>query len=239
MLRALRRNNLVSILAEPNLVAMDGHKASFLAGGQFPVPVQTVSGSSPSGVTVTWKDFGVQLNFVPTVLDHERIRLNVAPEVSTVDESLGTILVVGGNRVPGVNTRRVETTVELREGQTLVLAGLLLVEMDATTDRIPGLGDLPYLGPFFSNTNHERVERELLVLVTPFLASPLEACQVPCLPGADIDDPNDLEFYLMNRIEGRRGRQFRSTTAWDDPWKLAPLLHLERDHVHGPHGFSE
>jgi pilus assembly protein CpaC len=236
MLRALRENGVVSILAEPNLIAMNGQTASFLAGGEFPVPVQTgLSGA----VQVQWKDFGVQLNFVPFILDDESIRLQVAPEVSTIDESLGTTLVVGGDPVPGVNTRRVDTTVELKEGETLVLAGLLSVEMDAQTQRIPGLGDLPYIGPMFSNTSHRRVERELLVLVTPYLVSPLCPEEVPCLPGADIQDPNDLEFYLSGRMEGRRGRMFRSPTAWDDPWHLSALLRLERDHIYGPAGFSE
>lgn len=240
MLRALRQNSVLSVLAEPNLMAMDGHQASFLAGGEFPVPIQQVGAGGLAGaITVEWKEFGVQLNFIPTILDDHTIRLNVAPEVSSIDEQLGVTLAEGVQPIPAISTRRVQTTVQLREGQTLVLAGLLLVEMDAQTQRIPGLGDLPYIGPLFSNTTHQRQEKELLVMVTPFMVSPLEAHQVPCLPGADIDDPNDLEFYLLNRIEGRRGREFRTTTMWDDPWKLVPLLHLERDHCYGPAGFSQ
>jgi pilus assembly protein CpaC len=238
MLRALRENKLLSILAEPNLIALNGQDASFLAGGEFPVPVQQGFGGA-GNVQVQWKQFGVLLHFVPFILDHGTIRLRVAPEVSTIDEAIGTTLVQGGEPIPGVNTRRVTTTVELQEGQTLVLAGLLQVQLEAQTARIPGLGDLPYLGPMFSNTSHSRVEKELLVLVTPYLVSPLESNEVPRLPGADIQDPNDLEFYLLNRIEGRRGRAFRTTTAWEDPWHLVPLLHLERDHLYGPVGLTE
>ena len=233
VLRALRRNAILSILAEPNLMAMSGHTASFLAGGEFPVPV--AQGLS-NNITVLFKDFGVQLDFTPYVLDDQRIRLHVVPEVSSIDFSLGTS--VNGTTVPGINTRRADTTVEMRQGETLALAGLLQVDLDATTDRIPGLGDLPYLGPFFSNTTHERVEKELLVLVTPFFVAPVGPGQCIPLPSENVEDPNDHEFYLLNRIEGRTGRGFRSTTAWDDPWKFRDHLELERRNIQGPVGFS-
>jgi pilus assembly protein CpaC len=230
---------MARILAEPNLVALSGHEASFLAGGEFPVPV--AQGSAIGGVgntTVQFKEFGVQLNFVPQILDDDVIRLEVRPEVSTIDESLGTTLVIGGLPTPGINTRRVHTTVQMREGESLALAGLLQVALDANTNRIPGLGDLPYIGPMFSNTSHKRVEKELLVLVTPYLVSPLDCHQIPSLPGAEIEDPNDLELYFLSRIEGRTGQGFRSTTAWDDPLHLVRIMKLERDHVCGPTGFT-
>lgn len=237
MLRALRKNSLVRVLAEPNLVAMSGFEASFLAGGEFPVPVpQGTTGFS--NVTVRFKQFGVQLNFVPHILDDETIRLEVRPEVSTIDESLGTTLVVGGSPVPGINTRRVQTTVEIREGETLALAGLLQVEIDGDTARIPGLGDLPYIGPMFSNTSHMRQERELLVLVTPYLVSPLPPHQAPPLPGDEVLDPTDMEFYFLNRIAGRKGIRHRSTLGWDDPLHVDYLFRLERANVCGPNGFS-
>jgi len=236
-LTALRRNQLLSVLAEPNLVAMSGQEASFLAGGQFPVPVPQTSGGVTNSITVQFKNFGVQLNFLPFVLQDEVIRLTVTPEVSTIDESLGTTLVIGGEPVPGLNTRRATTTVELRTGQTLAIAGLLQVEIDGQTDRIPGLGDLPYLGPFFSNTSHERTEKELLVLVTPHLVSPTLCEDLPPLPGTEIMDPNDWEFYFLNRMEGRTGIPFRSTTSWDNLQKR--LYRVERQSVYGPVGFSE
>lgn len=237
LLRALRRNSLLNILAEPNLMALSGQEASFLAGGQFPVPVPQAGGGVANMITIEWKDFGVQLRFVPYVVEDELIRLQVEPEVSTIDDSLGVAVL--GTQVPGVNSRKARTTVELRQGQTLAIAGLLQVTLDGQTSRIPGLGDLPYIGPLFSNTSHERVEKELLVLVTPYLVQPMNPDQVPPLPGEEVQDPSDLEFYLLNRIEGRTGRNHRSTTSWDDPMGLRHLLKLERRHVCGPVGFSQ
>jgi pilus assembly protein CpaC len=235
LLRILRRNSLLNILAEPNLMAMSGHRASFLAGGQFPVPVPQGAGGVTNNVTIQFKDFGVQLDFVPYVMDDDRIRLSVTPEVSSIDPTLSTTLVNGGTPVPGLTTRRATTTVELRQFQTLAIAGLLQVTIDAQTQRIPGLGDLPYIGPLFSNTTHSRAEKELVVLVTPELVQPLECDEVPPLPGSTVQDPNNLEFYLMNRIEGRTGQNFRSTTDFDDPKRVR----LERQYMHGPVGYSD
>ena len=201
------------------------------------MPVPQATGAGVTSIGLVFKEFGVKLNFTPYVLNEEMIRLRVAPEASTIDNSIGTT--ISGTSVPGVSTRRVDTTVELGQGQTLVLAGLLSVAMDAQTARIPGLGDLPYLGPFFSNTTHRRVEKELLVLVTPYLVRPMEADQVPTMPGFEINDPNDLEFYFLNRIEGRTGKPFRPTTAWDDPWGFRHLLKFESQNIAGPVGFNE
>lgn len=236
-LSALRQNRVLNIMAEPNLVAMSGQQASFLAGGQFPIPVPQGGGIGLNNVTIQFKDFGVQLNFIPTIMEDERIRLTVAPEVSTIDFALGTTLVVGGRPVPGLNTRKALTTVELREGQTLAIAGLMSVALDAQSNRIPGLGDLPYIGPFFSNNTSQRVEKELVVLVTPELVAPMEADCVPPVPGSEVTDPNDLEFYLMGRIEGRMGRPFRSTTNWDNV--TVRHLKLEKQYIHGPVGHLE
>jgi pilus assembly protein CpaC len=238
LLNILRSNSVLSILAEPNLVALNGHKASFLAGGQFPIPVPQ-GGAGVNSVTIEFKDFGVHLDFVPYIQDDGIIRLHVDSEVSTIDFSIGTTLVVGGDPVPGLNTRKANTTVEIRQGQTLAIAGLLNVELDAQTERIPGLGDLPYIGPFFSNTSHERVEKELIVLVTPLLVAPMDSCEVGPLPGSEIKDPNDKEFYLLNRIEGRTGRHHRSTTSWDNPLGLVECLELQNRCTCGPVGFSE
>ena len=238
VLRALRNNSMLSVLAEPNLVALSGQKAEFLAGGEFPVPVPQNSGTGTGGTTITieFKKFGVQLEFVPYVLDEETIRLTVSPEESSPDAS--NQVAIGGFQVPGIATRRASTTVEMRQGQTLAIAGLLRVAIEANTKRVPGLGDLPYIGPFFSNTTHQRVEKELLVLVTPHLVAPMDPDEVPCLPGQELKDPNDLEFYLLNRIESRTGRNVLSTRNWDDPWQLRRLMHLESRAVSGPIGLS-
>jgi pilus assembly protein CpaC len=239
-LTALRQNQILKTLAEPNLIAMNGHQASFLAGGEFPVPVPQVgAGGVAPTVTVQFKEFGVRLGFVPFILDGDVIRLTVDPEVSAIDNSLATTLVAGGSPVPGVNARKAHTTVELKHGQTLMIAGLLLLQLDGSTTRIPGLGDLPILGPFFSNTTHKRQEKELVIMVTPYLVEPMNCDQVPPYPGAEVKTPTDLELYFLNRIEGRTGVDFRSTTEYDDPWHLLHHVNLERKYINGPCGFSE
>jgi pilus assembly protein CpaC len=240
MLNALRTNGLLKILAEPNLVALNGQLASFLAGGEFPVPVPQVSaqGVAPT-ITVRFREFGVRLGFVPYVLDGNVIRLTVAPEVSNIDFTIAVTLVAGGSPVPGLNTRKAQTTVEMREGQTLAIAGLLQLTLNGNTNRIPGLGDLPILGPFFSNTTSQRIEKELVVLVTPYLVEPMLKEQVPPGPGDEVKAPNDLEVFFLNRIEGRTGKDFRATTNWDDPWNLRYHLNLEKKYVQGPVGYSE
>jgi pilus assembly protein CpaC len=239
MLSALRQNSVVKILAEPNLVALNGQQSSFLAGGEFPVPVPQVSaaGVAPT-ITVLFKKFGVQLDFVPFVLDNDVVRLTVDPVVSQIDRSTEVTLVAGGSPIPGLTTRQAHTTVELRQGQTLAIAGLLQLMLDSTTTRIPGLGDLPILGPFFSNTTGLRTEKELVVLVTPYLIEPMNREQVPPGPGDEVGQPNDIEFYFLNRIEGRTGHDWRSTTEYADTLHLTRLLHLESKYVRGPCGFS-
>ena len=111
--------------------------------------------------------------------------------------------------------------------------------LNGNTARIPGLGDLPILGPFFSNTSSQRTEKELVVLVTPYLIEPMNKDQVTPTPGDEVKEPNDLEFYLLNRIEARTGKDFRSTTEWDDPFGLRHHMNLEKKYVNGPVGFSE
>ena len=237
ILRALRQNGFLRILAEPNLVTMSGHRASFLAGGEFPVPVPQSGGGAANAVTVDFREFGVRLDFLPYLVEEDRIRLSVTPEVSTIDRTLGTTLVVGGDAVPGLNTRRANTTVELRPGQTLALAGLLQVELDGQTSRIPGLGDLPYLGPLFSNTTHRRVEKEMVVLVTPELVKPIEDGEMLAMPGDGIEDPTDFELYIENQHEGRTGVNHRSTIEYG--WCRAKrLIHLEKRLIPGAVGFG-
>lgn len=237
ILRALRQNGFLRVLAEPNLVTMSGHRASFLAGGEFPVPVPQSGGGAANSVTVDFREFGVRLDFLPYIVEDDRIRLSVIPEVSTIDRTLGTTLVVGGDAVPGLNTRRANATVELRPGQTLALAGLLQVELDGQTSRIPGLGDLPYIGPLFSNTTHRRVEKEMVVLVTPELIEPIEEGENLPLPGDSIEDPTDFELYIENQHEGRTGVNHRSTIEYG--WCRAKrLMHLEKQMIPGAVGFG-
>lgn len=239
-LNALRRNGLLKILAEPNLVALSGQQSSFLVGGEYPVPVPQVSASGVAPtVTVRFKEFGVRLGFVPQVLDQENLRLTVAPEVSEIDFTIAVTLVAGGSPVPGLNVRRSYTTVEMKHSQTLAIAGLLYLKLDGTTDRIPGLGDMPILGPFFSNTSSERVEKELVILVTPYIVEPMEEAEIPSQPGSEVGEPTDWEFYFMNRIESRKGVDFRSTTAWDNAQEHLYMMKMQKKVLKGQIGFSE
>jgi len=239
VLDALRRNGVLKILAEPNLIALNGYQANFLAGGQFPVPVAQGGSIGGNGaISVQFKDYGVRLAFLPLIQDNDVIRLTVDPEVSTIDFSTGTTLVPGGSPVPGLNTRTSHTTVELRQGETLAIAGLMQLELSGQTQRIPGLGDLPYIGAFFSNTTNSRIEKELVVMVTPYLVEPMAPGQVPAGPGDEVREPNDLEFYFMNRIEGRTSIDKRSTTSYDDPLHLIRHSIVEKKYLIGPSGYS-
>jgi pilus assembly protein CpaC len=235
---AMRANSVLKILAEPTLISYSGHEATFLAGGEFPVPVPQSSGAGTSTVTVQFKEFGVKLGFLPQILDGERIRLTVTPEVSSIDRTLEATLVENGSPVPGLNTRRSTTTMEMTPGQTLAMAGLLQLTMSNDTRRIPGIGDLPILGPFFSNNSGERTEKELIVMVTPYLVEPVDDSEIGLLPGEEVQEPNDLEFYLLGRVEGRTGADFRSTTNWDDPLNLVEKMKLHRKYLSGPTGYS-
>ncbi len=233
---ALQANGVLKILAEPNLVAKNGHRASFLAGGEFPVPVPQINSSGSATTTVEYREFGVRLNFIPHILDDGVIELTVEPEVSSIDQSLATSLVANGSPVPGLNTRRANTTVDLREGETLTIAGLMQLEVNGSDRQIPGLGSLPVIGPFFSNRSSRRFEKELVVLVTPHLVESVRKEYLPPLPGSQVHEPNNAELYMMGRIESRVGRDFRSTTEWDSPLEI---LELERRHVQGTVGFSD
>lgn len=233
-INALRTNSLVNILAEPNLVTLDGQPARFQAGGQYPYPVPQ-SSSLPGGtavVTIAFKDFGAILQFLPHILANDVIRLDVEPVFSQLDFSFGST-------VPGLNVRSARTVVELREGQTLAIAGLLQKTTSGTTTRIPGLGDLPVFGQLFSFNNIRTTETELVVLVTPELVAPMEKCDVPPAPGDRVQEPNDLEFYFLGRIEGKTGQPFRSTIQELDPYQIMKHFQSENRWVVGPHGHAD
>ena len=214
LLDALRQNQVLTILAEPTLVALHGQEASFLAGGSFPIPVPQPSGGQ-NLVTIEFREFGVSLLFVPFILDDETVRLVVNPKVSSIDFSTGVVF--SGTAVPGEATREAKTTVEMIQGQTLAIAGILQVEMDGSTNRIPGLGDLPLLGTMFRNTSTQKTEKELIVLVTPHLIESIRPEQMLPLPVDQVREPNDRELYFKGRIESREWEHYRSTEAWDDP----------------------
>ncbi len=197
---ALRQNNLLRVLAEPNLVAISGQEASFLAGGSFPIPVTQGGGSGSTSVTVEFRDFGVKLMFVPVALGDGRIRLKVAPEVSDLD--LTTAVHFNGFVIPGLTQRKVTTTVELAEGQTFAIAGLLNSNVSATKDVTPILGDMPVIGALFRSVRYQRKETELIVLVTPRLVEAMNPDQVPALPGEQWRNPNESDLFLKQDIGG-------------------------------------
>ena len=165
-LTALRQNNLLRDLAEPNLTAISGNTASFLAGGEFPIPVPQAGGGG-SAITIEYKKYGISLNFTPTVLGDGRLRLHCTPAVSSLDYTNSVTL--NGFVVPALTTRNVDTTVELAEGQTFALAGLLDNKIIANKSVTPFLGDLPVLGLLFRSVKYQRSETELVVLVTPHM----------------------------------------------------------------------
>jgi pilus assembly protein CpaC len=237
-INALRQNQLAKILAEPNLMTLDGQPARFIAGGSFPFPVpQGTSAGGVSAITIQFRDFGAILQFLPTILGHDVIRLDVEPSFSELNPATG--VTVQGTTVPGINQRSARTVVELREGQTLAIAGLLQTRSTGTSARIPGLGDLPVVGPLFSHTDFTLVETELVVLVTPELVAPMEKGEVPPGPGDRVLPPNDWEFYFLGRIEGKTGHNFRPTVMQFDPLEVMKHFQCENQWVVGPHGHAD
>ena len=163
LIKALKSRGLFQSLAEPNLVAESGKEASFLAGGEFPVPVAQGSGAAVA-VSVQYKEFGVRLNFTPTV-NGDRVHLKVKPEVSTLD--FGNAVVLSGFRIPALSTRRTETELELRSGQTFAIAGLMNNQMQSTMQKVPGIGDIPIIGALFKSKAAQKDQTELVVMITP------------------------------------------------------------------------
>ncbi|MEX0839712.1 MAG: type II and III secretion system protein family protein [Parvibaculum sp.] len=195
VISALSSANLAQLLAEPTLLVRSGEDADFLAGGEIPIPVPQ-SGVGNGTVTIEYKKFGVQLGVAATVLDNDRIVLKVSPEVSELDYT--NALVVQGFRIPALRTRLTRTTIELGDGQSFVLAGLMYSTSGNIEERIPGIGELPIVGAFFKRTQNARERQELIIVATPRLVSPMEAGQVPTLPGVGQQYNSDLGQNLLN-----------------------------------------
>jgi pilus assembly protein CpaC len=170
VIQALQARNVAEILAEPNLMAISGQKATFLAGGEFPFPIVQSSTGLPV-VTITFRPFGVKLDFTATVLDDNTIRLHVAPEVSTLD--FANSLTLSGFTVPAISTRRAETEIELKDGQSFGIAGLLDRRATTQLSKVPGIGDIPVLGQLFRSRSINKTNTELLVFVTPRIVDPV------------------------------------------------------------------
>jgi pilus assembly protein CpaC len=174
----LAREGLVSVLSEPNLTAVSGETASFLAGGEFPIPVAQEAGA----ISVEFRQFGVSLGFTPTILSSNRISMRVRPEVSALDFSTAVNLGVGTDDIPGLTVRRAETTVELASGQTFAIAGLVQAQNAINAEEVPGLGDIPILGELFKSDQFQHNETELVIMATPYVVQPISNPAAPALP---------------------------------------------------------
>lgn len=194
-IKALEERGLARRLAEPNLIARSGQTASFLAGGEFPIPVSEDNGK----ISVSYKKYGVSLDFTPTVLKDGLVSLDIAPEVSSIDASasynIGTI------SVPGFIVRRARTSVDLKNGQSFMIAGLLQSQNDITTSRIPGLGKMPVLGALFSSKSYQRRETDLVIIVTPYLVKPVDPSKKLVEPTDGTQPASNADYFLNNTEE--------------------------------------
>lgn len=190
------RDGSVTTLASPNLTALSGETASFLAGGEIPIPI---SQGGLGGVTVEYKQYGVSLAFTPTVLADGRISMRVRPEVSQLSQA-GSVM-IGSTSIPGLTTRRAETTLEMGSGQSMMIAGLLSNTVDNSIDKAPGLGDVPILGALFRSNAYRRAETELVIVITPYLVKPVNAGDIK-LPTDGYKAPTDLERVLLGQTTG-------------------------------------
>jgi pilus assembly protein CpaC len=203
-LDALERKGLVKTLAEPTLIALSGETASFLAGGEFPVPVQQSGsgggggGANAGGITVEFKPFGVSLAFTPTILADGIINLQVEPEVSSIDPSAS--ITVNGLTIPGLQTRRANTVLELRDGESFALAGLIRKDFATTVRQVPLLGSIPIIGALFRSSGFTKGETELVIVVTPRIVQPVKANQIQ-LPTDRVQNPSEGDLFLMGRTD--------------------------------------
>ncbi len=194
---ALDQNGLINILAEPNLTAVSGETASFLAGGEFPIPVPQ-TGTSSNTITVMYKQFGVALAFTPVILANGRISLRVRPEVSQISAT-GQVQ-INGFTIPALSTRRAETTIELGSGQAFAIGGLLQNNITDTVNKVPGLGEVPVLGTLFRSTQFQRNETELVIIVTPYLVRPVSDKRL-ATPRDGYIPPNYGDMVLGGKTE--------------------------------------
>ena len=195
MINALEGSGFAYTLARPTLVALSGQSASFLAGGEVPIPIPS---SGSDNVSIEYKEFGIRLTLTPTVVGRDRILLKVAPEVSELDYT--NAVNIAGTLVPGLNVRRTDTSISLADGESFVISGLISTRNTSQVNKFPGLGDIPILGAFFRDSNISREERELLMIVTPRLVQPLAAnAPLPSLPGEKLRnyDPNWYRLYFL------------------------------------------
>ena len=200
----LKQQNLGRVLAEPNLTTTSGQKASFLAGGEYPIPVPQSGVGGAATITIEYKKYGVQLDFTPTVLNESKIAVQVHPIVSELDTSLGVSFTLpGGYVVPALRMREMDTHVEVNDGQTFAIAGLLSDQSRNIITKFPVLGDIPILGVLFRSTQYQKNLTELVALVTPHLVKPMPPGAARLATDKWID-PNDVDVYLLGLEQGRQ-----------------------------------
>ena len=207
VLEISRRKGLAKILSEPTLTTLNGQEAEFLSGGEFPIPVP--QGGASNSITIEFKEFGVGVKFLPVVLDSGRINLKLNVSVSELSQDNVVALAPGGTTstflIPSLTKRSAKSTVELADGQTIGIAGLISDNMREFVDKLPGLGDLPGLGMLFRSQEFRSGQTELVIFVTPHLARPIDPSRIS-LPTDSFVPPSDREFYLMGRMEAREGK---------------------------------
>ncbi|MER9103511.1 type II and III secretion system protein family protein [Mesorhizobium sp. M0715] len=222
-IKALEERGLARRLAEPNLIARSGQTASFLAGGEFPIPVSEDDGK----ISVSYKKYGVSLDFTPTVLKDGLVSLDIAPEVSSIDASASYN--IGSISVPGFIVRRARTSVDLKNGQSFMIAGLLQSQNDITTSRIPGLGKMPVLGALFSSKSYQRRETDLVIIVTPYLVKPVDPSKKLVEP-TDGTQPASNADYFLNNTEEVKGADAGRTVALADGRVTQPAAAASAGH---------
>jgi len=219
-IEAAQQQGLARVLAKPTLLARSGQAASFLAGGEVPIPI--AQGGAFGSITIEFKEFGVGVQFAPTVLGPDRIYLEVSPEVSQPDFTLATIS--GGAVIPGFITRKASTSVELGDGQSFAIAGLLSDQVNSAVEKYPVFGDIPVLGALFRSVSFQRNETELVMIVTPRIVKPLPAGQVH-LPTDAYVAPNDFELYLLGALESQREGAPQNTADAGSAGLIGPAGH--------------
>jgi pilus assembly protein CpaC len=226
-LNALEQRGLARRLAEPNLVALSGETANFLAGGEYPIPVP---GQGNGQIMVDYKQYGVSLAFTPTVLGGSLINLKIIPEVSQLDPS-NSVAVGNGIVVPALTVRRATTTLELKDGQSFVLAGLLQNNLSTAQQQLPWIGDVPVLGALFSSKSYQKNETDLVIIVTPRLVNPTRPGDVVRTPLDTTLPANDVDFFLKNKAEVLR-TEVRGGGAAVERGPIGHMLELPKGGFH-------
>jgi pilus assembly protein CpaC len=228
LVTALEQKGLIRRLAEPNLVALSGDTARFLAGGEFPVPVPSTTSSGAPTVTIDYKKFGVELAFVPTVLSHGIINLRIEPSVSEPDFT--NTVIIQNTVVPTFTVRNTRTTVELRDGQSFAIAGLLQTKNTRALSQVPWIGSVPVLGALFRSSDYQQQETDLVVIVTPHLVTPAAPGQRLASPLDSRLPSNDVDFFLNGQPEVRKRYNDFVTSGGD---LVGPYGHIVAPDVPG------